>query len=88
MGELNNQISRQEPIVLHGGAIRGEKLQKLVQFCIQTDDILRKVFAKILQSKSSELDFFKMFTAEEKQLQGFLSKADDYLDKVKSATVG
>jgi hypothetical protein len=59
--------------VLHGGTIDNKKLLRLEPVCIQTDDLLRKVFSKILKSKSTEPDFFKMFTAEENQLQEFLS---------------
>jgi glutamate/tyrosine decarboxylase-like PLP-dependent enzyme len=59
--------------VLHGVTIDNKRLLQLEQVCIQTDALLRKVFSIILTSKSMEPDFFKMFTAEEKQLQEFLS---------------
>lgn len=78
--------------VLHGGTIENKGMLQLEQVCIQIDDLLRKVFIKILKSKSTEPDFFKMFIEEEKQLQDFLSdllfKADDYLQKVKNASIG
>lgn len=54
--------------VLHGGTIK-KKLTRLEQVCIQTDSILRRVFATILRAKSSKPDFFKLFTTDEEQLQ-------------------
>lgn len=57
--------------VLHGGTLN-KKLRRLEQVCIQTDSILRRVFAAILRGKSSKPDFFKLFTTDEEQLQEFL----------------
>ena len=57
--------------VLHGGTIN-KKPPRLEEVCIQTDSILRRLFATILRGKSSKPDFFKLFTTDEEQLQEFL----------------
>jgi hypothetical protein len=57
--------------VLHGGKI-DKKLPELERVCVQTDSVLRKVFAMILNSRSSTVDYFKLFTTDDTQLQEHL----------------
>jgi hypothetical protein len=90
-GEIYKQIKGAYNLrsrVFHGGTIENRGMRQLEQVCVQTDDLLRKVFVKILKSKSTELDFFKMFIAEENQLREFLSdalsRADVFRQKNKS----